>query len=125
MPVLLGCPSALWRRLRSLEKNMLTCDWLTRSVLALSLWIMTLSSNGNRTCHKTACQVLASSIEPWAAMVENRVCPELFLTEGRVSRHKSRNLQYKHIHSLSKDDMFLLPGKERKHSGNNICWSLS
>ena len=86
---------------------------------------MTLSSNGNRTCHKTACQVLASSIEPWAAMVENRVCPELFLTEGRVSRHKSRNLQYKHIHNLSKDDMFLLPGKDRKHSGNNICWSLS
>ena len=69
--------------------------------------------------------VFTSNIDPWAAMVENSVWPELFLTEGRVSRHKSLNLQYRHIHNLSNDEMFLLPGKDRKHSGNNICWSFS
>ena len=69
--------------------------------------------------------VFTSNIDPWAAMVENSVWPELFLTEGRVSRHKSLNLQYRHIHNLSNDEMFLLPGKDKKHSGNSICWSFS
>ena len=38
---------------------MMTADCETFSELALSLWMMTLSSSGKSTCHKTACQVLA------------------------------------------------------------------
>ena len=108
-----------WRMLTSLH----TWLWLTLSLLALSLWMMTLSRSGKRTCHKTACQVFASNMDPCAAMVENKVWPELFRTEGRESRQRSLSLQYRHIHNLSKEEMFLLPGNERKASGN-ICWSL-
>ena len=88
------------------------------------IWLILTLQRLNKTTRLTLI-VFTSNIDPWAAMVENSVWPELFLTEGRVSRHKSLNLQYRHIHNLSNDEMFLLPGKDRKHSGNNICWSFS
>ena len=65
-------------------------------------------SESVQTCQMTVCQVGCCSKTPWAAMVENRVCPELLRTAGRGSTHMSptnkcttRNLRIV-IHTVSK-----------------------
>jgi len=43
---------------------------------------------------------------PWVEIVENNVCPALFLTAGLESTHNSPRRVNRHIHSWSNDDMY-------------------
>lgn len=50
----------------------------------------------HHTFHITVCHVECCSKVPWAPIVENNVCPALFLTAGRGSTHSSPSLAYRH-----------------------------
>lgn len=54
------------------------------------------------TFQTTICHVCCCSRVPWAAMVENNVCPALLRTAGRGSTHNSPSLAYRHSHRQSK-----------------------
>lgn len=54
------------------------------------------------TFQTTICHVCCCSRVPWAAMVENNVCPALLRTAGRGSTHNSPSLAYRHNHRQSK-----------------------
>lgn len=86
----------------------------TFSLLAELERLRTLSSRGNSTCQRTACQVGVARRLPWADIVENRVCPADFRTAGLGSTQRSPRRANRHIHSLSKCGMLRVPGKSGK-----------
>lgn len=55
-------------------------------------FLVHLSTSLRHTFQTTMCHVGCCSRVPWAAMVENNVCPALFLTAGRGSTHSSPSL---------------------------------
>ena len=73
----------------------------TNRVLHVRTWEPIRGVSLAPTCQRTVYHVVCSSRAPCALMVENRVCPALFLTAGLGSTHSSPNLEYRHIHIRS------------------------